>query len=106
MSDDFKINPSVSTESEDVYKTDREREHAHSLIRKAGQLIEPKETKYIGSAVIHYYAGKHELDVARFKVATQLLIANVPEGLAAQGGNTLYKDLMKAYGAKIPRKIK
>ena len=107
MGDDFKVDPNVHTSSEDGEGKVREgeRRHAKDLIVRAGTMVKPYGADYLGSAVIHYYRDKLDIGMTRAKLVSQLLVGNVPEGLAAQGGNQLYRDLMRAYGVKEPRKM-
>lgn len=77
--------------------------YTRDLMRKAGDFQAPIGSKYLGSAVVHYYSkdGMDEESKSYFSVC-QCDVRKVDEGHADMGWKMLKSALMKAYGRSEP----
>ena len=88
---------------------DLEVKQAHRLVKQAGCKLEPSGSRYMGSAVVHYYergTTSHELAIEQtkeYQFVTQILVDKIDEGFADVGHKQLRIDLMDTYGRKQPR---
>ena len=99
-------------ETEDLDANSERSKKAKSMLADHGKMMAPRNGKYLGTAVVHYYqlhAGRTDgLIVAgkdEWTVICESHVTNVPEGLADFGWKQLKESLMKAFGRRQPRKV-
>lgn len=73
---------------------------ACASVKKAGELVAPPGTSYIGSACFHIYG--HQTGEA-WSFVSQPLTGTAPEHVADYGWKELRKALMRFYGRPEPR---
>jgi hypothetical protein len=87
---------------EDRDTTTEEAKHVKKLVARAGKMLCPMGSEYLGSGAVHYYS-KAGVSGPQYFIACQTDINKVVEGHADMGWKQLKSAFMKAYGRTEPK---
>ena len=87
-------------------KGDEKKRIAGSNIRKAGDILKPGGSEFLGSVTIHFYRETLCVEPRMSYVVHPTFHAEIPEHVMIAGIVTLKERMMEAYGHKAPSRRK